>query len=157
MSLSLPPDKVQKIRKECRLCLHMPRTTPRQLAHLIGLMISTSPTVLPAPLHYRMLQMLCSQTLLNHQSCNIFIPCTGSPSRLGRSNVKLQQLTDYSQASRSSYTWSPMPQRKVGGNTAEPHKRGQEDFGASKTTHQACTSAEVNYNGSILPGQTDKL
>ena len=55
MSLSLPPDKVQKIRKECHHCLHRQKTIPRQLAHLIGLMTSTSPAVLPAPLHYRML------------------------------------------------------------------------------------------------------
>ena len=33
-------------------CLQMTKTTPGQLLHLIGLMTSTSPAVLPAPLHY---------------------------------------------------------------------------------------------------------
>ena len=49
---------------------------PRQLAHLIGLMTSTSPAVLPAPLRYRMLQMLRSQALSNHQSYDTPIPWT---------------------------------------------------------------------------------
>ena len=82
MSLSLPPDKVQKIRKECHHCLHMSRTTPRQLAHLIGLMTSTSPAVLPAPLHYRMLQILRSQALSNHQSYDIPFPGLGKPIKI---------------------------------------------------------------------------
>ena len=56
MTLQLPPDKVHKIQKECRHMLNKTSVSPRQLAHLIGLLTSTLPAVLPAPLHYRALQ-----------------------------------------------------------------------------------------------------
>ena len=77
MTLSLPPEKAQKIKKECRHWLQTPGTSPRQLAHLIGLMSSTSPAVLPVPLHYRMLQKMRSQALARaQQDYDVFIPWT---------------------------------------------------------------------------------
>ena len=135
MSLSLPPDKVQKIRKECRHCLHMSRTTPRQLAHLIGLMTSTSPAVLPAPLHYRMLQMLRSQALSNHQSYDTPIPWT----REAYQDLEwwVDQMSSYNSRQimpkQAEVNLESDASKKGWGHTAEPHKKGQEDCGTSKT------------------------
>ena len=67
MTLSLPVEKIKKINKECRYWLHTTGTSPRQLACLIGFMTSTSPAVLLSPLHYKMLQMLHSQSLSRSQ------------------------------------------------------------------------------------------
>ena len=53
MTLSLPREKVEKA---CRHMRNQSWTSPRKLAHLIGLLMSTLPAVLPAPLHYRALQ-----------------------------------------------------------------------------------------------------
>ena len=46
---------------------HQEWVTPRQLAHLIGLLTSTNPAVAPAPLHYRALQRLRNKALKNNQ------------------------------------------------------------------------------------------
>ena len=67
MTLSLPLEKIKKINKECHHWLHTTGTSPRQLACLIGFMTSTSPAVLLSPLHYKMLQILYSQSLSRSQ------------------------------------------------------------------------------------------
>jgi len=76
MSLSLPPEKVFKLRKECRHWLNTSEMTARQLAHLIGLMSSTIPAVLPAPLHYRKLQQLQVLALGYQQEYDKAVPLT---------------------------------------------------------------------------------
>ena len=48
MTLSLPPEKTAKLQKECRHASNQGHQTARQLAHLIGVMISCIPAVLPA-------------------------------------------------------------------------------------------------------------
>lgn len=58
MTISLPDDKLHKIKKECRHLYNKRRATARELAHLIGLLSSTIPAVSVAPLHYRALQRL---------------------------------------------------------------------------------------------------
>ena len=63
MTLSLPPEKIAKLQKECRHASNQGRQTARQLAHLIGMMTSCIPAVLPAPLHYRALQRLRLEAL----------------------------------------------------------------------------------------------
>ena len=63
MVLSLPQDKVSKIRKECRHMANQSEVSGRSLAHLIGLLTSCLPAVLTAPLHYRGLQALRTKTL----------------------------------------------------------------------------------------------
>ena len=63
MTLSLPPEKIAKLQKECRHASNQGRQTTRQLAHLIGMMTSCIPAVLPAPLHYRALQRLRLEAL----------------------------------------------------------------------------------------------
>ena len=67
MSISLPQEKVDKIVKECWHMRRQEWVTPRQLAHLIGLLTSTNPAVAPAPLHYRALQRLRNKALKNNQ------------------------------------------------------------------------------------------
>ena len=56
MMLTLPQEKVEKIKKECQHTLNQNSMSARKLAHLIGLLTSTSPAINPAPLHYRALQ-----------------------------------------------------------------------------------------------------
>ena len=64
MTLSLPEPKVLKIRKECRHMRNQSHVTGRQLAHLIGLLTSCLQAILQAPLHYRALQRLRNQALV---------------------------------------------------------------------------------------------
>ena len=63
MTLSLPPEKIAKMQKKCRHASNQGHQTARQLAHLIGMMTSCIPAVLPAPLHYRALQRLRLEAL----------------------------------------------------------------------------------------------
>ena len=49
MHLDLPPKKVEKISKECKSVRARGHLTVRRLAHLIGLLTSTIPAVLPLP------------------------------------------------------------------------------------------------------------
>ena len=68
---SLPPEKVTKIQEECRQVLQQRSVRVRQLSHLIGMLTATILAVLPAPLHYRHLQMQKSKALLaGHQNYN---------------------------------------------------------------------------------------
>ena len=111
-------------------------TTLWQLAHLIGLMTSTSSTVLPAPINYRMLQMLHSQALSNIQSYDIPIPWT----------QEAHQDLEWQVDQMSSYNWQQIvpkqtevylesdASKKGGGHTAEPQRKRQEDCGASRTS-----------------------
>ena len=63
MVLSLPKEKVFKIRKECRRMLNQTEVSSRSLAHLIGLMTASIPAIQIAPLHYRGLQRLRTRGL----------------------------------------------------------------------------------------------
>ena len=51
--------------QECKSVRAQGHITVRSLAHLIGLLTSTIPAVLPAPLHYRALQRLKGKALRN--------------------------------------------------------------------------------------------
>ena len=71
LTLSLPPEKVTKIQEECRQVLQQRSVRVCQLSHLIGMLTATILAVLPAPLHYRHLQMQKSKALLaGHQNYN---------------------------------------------------------------------------------------
>ncbi|MDD9816660.1 MAG: reverse transcriptase domain-containing protein, partial [Gammaproteobacteria bacterium] len=63
LEISLPKSKVQKVMKEGRRMLNKKHITVRDLSHLIGLLNSTAPAVLPAPLHYRALQRTKNKAL----------------------------------------------------------------------------------------------
>ena len=58
MIISLPEDKLHKVKKECRHLFNKKCVTVRDLAHLISLLSSMIPAVNVAPLHYRGLQRL---------------------------------------------------------------------------------------------------
>ena len=58
MTISLPEEKIMKLRKEAGSILRKKEISLRTLASFIGLASSTIPAVLPAPLWYRNLQML---------------------------------------------------------------------------------------------------
>ena len=63
MTIHLPHDKIEKIKKECRHVSHKQEVTACQLAHLVGLLSSSIPAIAPAPLHYRALQRLRNSAL----------------------------------------------------------------------------------------------
>ena len=77
MHLLLPQEKVDKVKKSCRSMTNKEVVTPRQLAHLIGLLTSTLPAILPAPLHYRALQRVRNTALW--RSRNYDCPCQLTP------------------------------------------------------------------------------
>ena len=64
MTLSLPPEKVTKIQAKCCQVLQQRFVRVCQLSHLIGMLTATILALLPAPLHYRHLQMQKSKALL---------------------------------------------------------------------------------------------
>ena len=68
MQLSLPSTKVAKIRQQCSALVAQKQVTVRTLAKLIGVLSSTVQAVLPAPLHYRELQMLKTKGLMYGKS-----------------------------------------------------------------------------------------
>ena len=57
MTISLPPEKVQKILNCCRALLAHRKITLREIASLIGLLESARPAIWRAPLHFRHLQI----------------------------------------------------------------------------------------------------
>ena len=73
MVLQLPEEKVQKICKAVRHMQNQRWTSPRKLAHLIGLLTSVQPAVLPGPLYYRALQRSRNRAL--RESLDYDRPC----------------------------------------------------------------------------------
>lgn len=108
MTLALPLKKIKKIKMECRHWLHTTGTSPRQLACLIGFMTLTSPAVLLSPLHYRMLQILYSQSLSrSQQDYDSYISLdTGSlseSSMVDSPDAKLKTSANFAKASRKIF------------------------------------------------------
>ncbi len=64
LTLALPEDKVQNIRGKCQQLLPEKEVSARDLSKLIGKLTATVLAVLPAPLHFRQLQMLRTKALL---------------------------------------------------------------------------------------------
>ena len=63
MTMSLSQAKVKKVRDLCHNMLASNQVLIRELSQLIGTLNSTVAAILPAPLHYRQLQLLRSQAL----------------------------------------------------------------------------------------------
>ena len=63
MTLSLPKDKVMKIKENCLDLASRQSVSVRDLAQLIGRLTATNQAVLPSPLHYRSLQLLKTKAL----------------------------------------------------------------------------------------------
>lgn len=72
MTVLLPEENMEKV-KECHHLLNKPRASGRVLAHLIDLLTSTTPVILPAQLHYRGLQRLENKALSQSQSYDLEI------------------------------------------------------------------------------------
>lgn len=73
LSLRVPEAKVQKIQKECQALLNKGTVSERSLAHIIGLLTSVNPSVLPGPLHYRALQRLKNRVFRQSGSLDTLI------------------------------------------------------------------------------------
>ena len=56
MSMALPKQKFDNIKKGVRKLKEENEITTRQIARVLGLMVATHPAVLPAPIYYRRLQ-----------------------------------------------------------------------------------------------------
>ena len=67
MRISLPKEKVARIRQECQWALQQKSISIRDLTRLIGRLTATMQAVLPAPLHYRNLQRIKNQALRQFQ------------------------------------------------------------------------------------------
>ena len=76
MTLSVTEEKLKVLISQCKNLLDVQQTTIRQLAHVIGLMTSMTPTILPAPPHYRVLQELKNTALSLDHSYNAQITLT---------------------------------------------------------------------------------
>ena len=73
LTLSLPRDKIRKVRKECQEVMDSPQITIRQLTKLLGLLSSTIQAVFPAPLHFRHLQEVKNAAFTLDRSYNSLI------------------------------------------------------------------------------------
>ena len=68
MELTLPSDKVERIRSQCRDLLELTKVPLIELTKLLGKLTSTAIAILPAPLHYRQLQRSHIKQLLKSNS-----------------------------------------------------------------------------------------
>ena len=63
MTIALPTHKLHAVKKMARRMANQRRTTLRELASLLGMMVAAHPAILPAPLHYRHLESAKSWAL----------------------------------------------------------------------------------------------
>ncbi len=68
LSLSLPKDKIKKVRQNCQKLLDNPVIIVRKLAKFLGLLSASIQAVFPAPLHYRYLQHAKNSVLKQQKS-----------------------------------------------------------------------------------------
>ena len=75
MTLQLPGEKLQKIRKKCQELLAMTTVSVRELSKFLGLLTSSIQAIFPAPppLHYRHLQRLKNTTLASQKTYNVMV------------------------------------------------------------------------------------
>ena len=78
----LPSRRQAAVDKESSEKVEKPRMSVRELARLLGMMVTEHPAILPAPLHYRNLERAKSTALrqgLHTTRCYSWMPkCTGS-------------------------------------------------------------------------------
>ena len=67
LSLSLPEKRIKKITEACKNILSQEQVTVRDLSKVIGQLVAAARAVLPAPLHYRKMQMTQISSLLKNQ------------------------------------------------------------------------------------------
>ena len=69
MTIALPACKLHAVKKMARRMANQRRTTLRELASLLGMMVAAHPAILPAPLHYKHLESAKSWAL---RSCHTY-------------------------------------------------------------------------------------
>lgn len=74
MKLFLPPGKMSQLVQDWKDLILERRASVRTLSQIIGKLTSTMQAVLPAPLHYRHLQMLQVKDLLEGKEYNSVVP-----------------------------------------------------------------------------------
>ena len=74
MNLFLPPGKMSQLVQDCKDLILEKSASVRTLSQIIGKLTSTMQAVLPAPLHYRHLQMLQVKGLLEGKEYNSVVP-----------------------------------------------------------------------------------
>ena len=74
MKLFLPPGKMSQLVQDCKDLILEKSASVRTLSQIIGKLTSTMQAVLPAPLHYRHLQMLQVKGLLEGKEYNSVVP-----------------------------------------------------------------------------------
>ena len=74
MKLFLPPGKMSQLVQDCKDLISEKSASVRTLSQIIGKLTSTMQAVLPAPLHYRHLQMLQVKGLLEGKEYNSVVP-----------------------------------------------------------------------------------
>ena len=74
MKLFLPTEKMSQLLQDCKDLILEGSASVRTLCHIIGRLTSTLQAVLPAPLHYRHLQMLQAKGLLEGKGYNSIVP-----------------------------------------------------------------------------------
>ena len=74
MKLFLPPGKMSQLVQDWKDLILERRASVRTLSQIIGKLTSTMQAVLPAPLHYRHLQMLQVEDLLEGKEYNSVVP-----------------------------------------------------------------------------------
>ena len=73
-TLSLPQEKVVKVKSLCMKATVTPTMSARQIASLLGTLESCRPAIWQAPLHFRYLQIRMIQALhVNNQNFDVFI------------------------------------------------------------------------------------
>ena len=74
MKFFLPPGKMSQLVQDCKDLILEKSASVRTLSQIIGKLTSTMQAVLPAPLHYRHLQMLQVKGLLEGKEYNSVVP-----------------------------------------------------------------------------------
>ena len=74
MKLFLPTEKMSQLLQDCKDLILEKSASVRTLSHIIGRLTSTLQAALPAPLHYRHLQMLQAKGLLVGKGYNSVVP-----------------------------------------------------------------------------------
>ena len=66
MRFRITAARVKQIKEKCKRALESNQMTLRELAHIVGVLVATHLAVLPAPLHYRALQLQKNEGILLH-------------------------------------------------------------------------------------------
>ena len=135
MTMYLPGKKVTDITNQCNKLLSEENTTLRELTSLIGKLISTYQAVLPAPLHFRSLQMH-QITKLRANLCN---KDKVSLNAASLEELKWRRHNPNFNKGRPTKIQNPVGCSKIGrlgGTLTGAESRGSVEQGGSTTPHK---------------------